>query len=229
MKKTSIILIHSLPDKKIKSLGNKALIQLNGCNLLDYQIGFIKKLFSNSEIIVVGGFDSKKLGKYIHKKYTNIKYVSHEITDNTNIGFSVQKAIMQITGDNILIINGNLFIDKISINDIKKHKKYNFILSSKQSKSNIGLIVNTKLVEHCFFDLPKPFYDFVYIHNSYMDTFCDIIKNNDFEKYYLFEIINECINKDIYFYAADIDSRNINIIDNNETINKIIRKQKKYA
>ena len=73
MTKTSIIIIHSLPDKKIKSLGNKALINIGTENVIDYQIGFCNKLAKNNEIIVIGAFESKKLQKYLNKKYPKVK------------------------------------------------------------------------------------------------------------------------------------------------------------
>lgn len=230
MIKTSVILIHSLPDRKIKSLGNKALISFGKNNLLDCQIQFIRSTFKNAEIIVVGGFEHKKLHKYLNKKYNNIRYVYHEITEYINIGLSIQKALKLAIGKNIVIINGNLFVDKKASSDIKAIKNKNYIISTKQNKSPIGCIKNNNIVQNCFFDLPCSIYDFIYITAESSEQFYKCIYNTiDLEKFYIFEIINSCINKNIIFTLCDIDSRNIDIIDNISTIQKITRKQKKYA
>lgn len=232
MIKTSIIIIHSLPDKKIKSLGNRALLNIGKENIIDYQIGMCNKLVKNNEIIVIGAFESKKLQKYLNKKYPNVKYISHNFNEFTNIGLGVQYGIKYATGDSIIIMNGNIVIEHNAIPKIKKQikQKNNFLITTRQSKSGVGFINNPDgSVEHCFFDLPKPLYDLIYIDNAYRDTFSDMVHGRDFEKYYLFEIINESININITFYSVDIDSRHIYIIDNNDTINKIIRKRKRYV
>lgn len=233
MKKTSFIIIHSLPDKKIKSLGNRALINIGNETVIDYQIAFCKKICKNSDIVVIGAFESKKLCKYLHKKYTNIKYISHGLTDFTNIGYSVQHALNNIAYNNLCLINGNIFIDVSSISKIKKQISYkeNFIITTKQRKSSVGYIKNKDgTIGHCFFDLPQSMYDMIYIDSKYADTFNYNVLSKDMEKYYLFEIINDCIDHQIPFYGLDIDSRHLNIIENTETINKITRKNnKKYV
>lgn len=232
MIKTSIIIIHSLPDKKIKSLGNRALINIGKENLIDYQIGVCNKLVKDNEIIVVGAFESKKLQKYLNKKYPNIKYISHKLTEFTNIGLGLQHGLEYAIGGNLIIMNGNILIEHEAVSKIKQKikEKHNFLITTRRSKSNVGFISHEDgTVAHCFFDLPKPLYDLFYIDNMYRDTFSNMFNRRDFEKYYLFEIINESISTNITFHSIDIDSRNIHLIDNNETINKFIRKRKKYV
>mgnify|MGYP003342322255 CR=1 FL=1 len=232
MTKTSIIIIHSLPDKKIKSLGNKALINIGTENVIDYQIGFCNKLAKNNEIIVIGAFESKKLQKYLNKKYPKVKYISHRLTEFTNIGLGLQYGVEYAMGDNLIIMNGNILIEQAAVSKIKQHikQKHNFLITTRQSKSNVGFINHEDgTIANCFFDLPKPLYDLFYIDSIYRNTFSDMIHNRDFEKHYLFEIINESINTNITFRSVEIDSRNIHLIDNNETINKFIRKRKRYV
>lgn len=232
MNKTSVILIHSFPDRKIKSLGNRALISIGKSNIIDYQIQFIKNLVRNPEIIVVGGFEHKKLSKHIHKKHSNIKYIYHEITDTINIGLSVKLAVRVATGNELIIINGNILIDKRATKDIKsKYKHINCILSTKQNKSTIGCIKDANnILQNCFFDLPQPIYDFISINKQSLVAVKDIIyETADLEKFYLFEIYNAIINRGIDLYTIDIDSRQIDIIDNIDIIQKITRKKTKYA
>lgn len=230
MIKYSVLLIHSLPDKKIKSLGNKALINLGKLNLIDHQIQFIKKIFKNSEIIVVGGFEHRKLYKYLNKKYSNIKYIYHNINDYVNIGLSIKLGLKVSNGRNVVIINGSLFIDPKASSLIKKAKNHNYIISTKQTKSPIGCIKQNGSIENCFFDLPCSIYDFVIVNQTYVQDFKNCIyQTKDIDKFYMFEVINHCINNKMRFVTCEIDSRHIDIIDNNPIIQKITRKYKKYA
>lgn len=234
MDKTSIIIIHSLPDRKTKSLGNKALIDLGKYTILDYQIEFINKLVKDPEIIIVGGFEHKKLSKYIskNKKYHKIKYIYHEITEYVNIGLSIRLGLRLATGNDVIIMNGNLFIDKKAIKDIKnKYKNTNIILSTKQKKSQIGCIKNhNKVLQNCFFDLPYSIYDFIRINKQSLPHVKNLIyATHDLDRFYLFEIYNIMINNNIELETVDIDSRYIDVLDNINTIQKITRKQKKYV
>ena len=78
----SVILLNSLPDKNIKYIGNRCLIPISRHkNVLDYHISSINKIFKNPEIFLVCGFDTKKLKKYVDTKYSNIKYIEHDIDD----------------------------------------------------------------------------------------------------------------------------------------------------
>ena len=65
MKKQSVILLNALPDKKAKSIGNRCMVSIkNNMNILDYHIHSIKNIFKNPEIIIIDGFDTKKIKKY---------------------------------------------------------------------------------------------------------------------------------------------------------------------
>ena len=74
IKNINIVIISSLPDKSMKSIGNKALIDFHGVSLIEHQINNIRTIYKKAKIIIVGGFEHKKLHDKIKAK-KNISYV----------------------------------------------------------------------------------------------------------------------------------------------------------
>jgi hypothetical protein len=216
----SILLLNALPDKKIKSIGNKGLIKLyKNINLIDYQINLFQKIFKNPEIIIVGGFESKKLQKYLKSKpcYSDIKYIDHNVTDISNIGESIEVGLKLVTNNKILIHNCSILLDNDILSLIKKNKR-SFVLSQKD-KGKIGCINNNGYILNCFYDLSDRIYESAFFDSNELM----ILKNNcnnkniNFHKLYFFEILNLCIhdgglfqllygNKNIYFEIENLHS-----------------------
>lgn len=223
MKKHSVILLNALPDKKIKSLGNKCLISLNKQkNILDYHIHTIKKIFKSPEIIIVCGFDCKKLKKYIQQKYKNLIYLEHNINDQTNVGTSIQLSIPHISGDSCLFLNTTNILYPDAVEKIKLNKDISFILTNKE-KGSVGFIKNNDRVINCYYDLPNSIYDILYICSDQLSIFKKI-HNNDLSKLFLFEIINLCISYGINLKSININSKSIILIDSINNIQKVQKK-----
>jgi hypothetical protein len=224
--KYSIIILNALPDKKIKSLGNKYLIKINKkYHLVDYQIDFLNTLFDNPEIIIVGGFDGKRLKKYIdHNLYNhNIKYIEHPIDSNTNIGTSIKHAHRLIQNPNCLIINSSLVLHNSVKKFITQNLLTSFVLVNNDSKGNIGYIEHNNSIIHCYYDLPKTIFDCLYITNKDMDKFLKVCDSNIYQ-YYLFEIINKCIEENINIKPINITKKALSCIDNANSIQAIREK-----
>lgn len=118
----SIIIVDSMPDKKIKSIGNRCLISIRkNTNILDYHIQSAKKILKNANIIVICGFESKKVKKYIslNKKYNNIKYIEYDIDELSNFGQALQLGLDTAKNTNCLIWNTNHILHKYAINNIQ--------------------------------------------------------------------------------------------------------------
>lgn len=221
----SIILLNALPDKKIKSLGNKYLIKINKTQyLIDYQIKFLKSIFYNPEIVIVGGFDSKRLKKYIsnHFQNTKIKYIEHDIDDMTNIGTSIKFALNYISHQNLWIINSTVMLHNKVLDSIRSNTNESFVLTHK-SKNNIGYIDNNKKLVNCYYDLPNTILDTIYINKKDIVKFTDLC-NSDIEKLYFFEILNLCVESNISLSTVDIPSKYVYLIDSILNIEKIKKK-----
>lgn len=228
MNKNSVILLNALPDKKIKSLGNKCLINITkNTNILDYHIKLINSIFKYPEIIVVGGFESKKLKKYIDHKYKNIKYIDHIIDNNTNIGTSIYTGLKLVNNtNNCFILNTTFIMDKSIIPIIKKYLYSSFVLTSK-SNLGTGCIIENGTISHCYYDLPShsPL-DIMYIHQNDVVKFLQLC-NNDIKKLFFFELINICVNSNIGLKSLNVPQKSFMLLDSMNSIKKM--KNKSYV
>jgi hypothetical protein len=223
--KYSIVLLNALPDKKIKSLGNKCLIKINKkYTLIDYQIDFFNSIFDNPEIIIVGGFDGKRLKKYIdnHLADINIKYVEHAVDDGTNIGTSLAVAKKLISHKNCLIINSSLLLYS-SIRSLlldNLNSSFLFVHNTDKNKNEVGYIQNNNKLINCYYGLPNIIFDCLYINSYDIEKFLNICGSN-IQRYYLFEIINKCIEHDISIKPINITKKSILSIDSTNSIKHI--------
>ncbi len=222
----SIILLNALPDKKIKSLGNKYLIKINKShNIIDYQIKFLKSIFHNPQIIVVGGFESKRLKKYIDNnliKKHNIVCVNHDIDDNTNVGTSIQIGVQQVRAGNVWILNSNVLLASKLSNTVQKNLTRSFVLTHK-SKSNIGYISQNNKLINCYYDLPCSILDSVFIHQNDFDKFKNVCSST-IEQLYFFEVLNLCSEANIKLSTVDVPSKYVYSVDSITNIEKIKNK-----
>jgi choline kinase len=218
MKKNSVIILNALPDKKIKSLGNRCLVQIKkNKNILDHHIDSIKTIFRNPQIILVCGFDSKKVKKYVDTTYKNILYVEHDINDLTNIGQSLQYALEKISGSNCLVLNANNLLHAGALEKIRHSLDHTFVLTG-STNGDIGFISDNGIVQNCYYDLPNQIYDVLYIEENQLD----IIKNiKNISQLYLFEIINKCIDNGMSIKPLKINSKSITVINSSKNIERL--------
>ena len=194
IKNINIVIISSLPDKSMKSIGNKALIDFHGTSLIEHQITNIRKIYKKAKIIIVGGFEHKKLYDKIKSK-KNIVYVYHEYNDYVNVGMAV-KTVLPVLGNKPTIIMNIGFIFNPTIIENLNLDKDNVMINNKNKnfESKIGCIADKiGCIEFIFYDLEKRLCEFVYLNSNGITMMRDIqkeIRNN----MYLFEILNKLIN-----------------------------------
>lgn len=210
----STIILNAFPDKRIKSLGNKCLLKVSkNKNLINHHIDIFKDV--SSQIVLVCGFEYKKLKKYIDDNLCDtVSYVHHNIDDKVNIGKSILTLLSQVDISNgLLFINSNLIINKSLIKKLDFNSS--FIIKSKQNDNDIGCIVDQSsgTVINCYYGLQNKLYDILYISKNDLSTFKDITKYKNFHKMYLFEIINLCIDNKISIRYIDVKTSTINTID----------------
>lgn len=223
----SIILLNAFADKKIKSLGNKYLIKINkSYHIIDYQIQFLQSIFNNPQIIIVGGFDSKRLKKYIDNNLNEkcgISYIDHDIEEITNIGTSIRKGMDIVRNDNVWVLNANILLGLQLRDTINKNLSHSFVLTHK-AKSSIGFISDeTNKLVNCYYDLPYSILDSVFIHKKDFIKFTNICSTS-IEQLYFFEVLNLCSNANITLRTVEIPSKYIYSIDSIANIEKIKKK-----
>lgn len=210
----SFIIIASLPIKGMKTVGNVGLLTYNKTTILDKHISNIKEKYPKSEIVVVGGFEAKKIKKII-SKYKNIKFIQHKITDRSNEVESFYKALSQIKYNKAVVFNVATIFSKILLSKLNlKHKNSCVILNTnKDFNSNLGAIINKdKKIENIFYNLPNKIANIYYLTNDHID-YAKSIESDILYNKYVFELIN-LLNAHQKFSYQNVNLKNHRIITN---------------
>lgn len=226
--KYSIIILNALPDKKIKSLGNKCLININRkSNVIDHHISLCDNLFDDPEIVIVGGFDSKRLKRYIDTNLSSsskkIKYIEHDIDDNTNIGTSLQYAINNITNNSCFILNSSVLLARSSYKILNNNLTSSFVVVNNDIHGNIGYTSDNNKLINCYYDLPSNVLDCLHIVSKDFPEFYKICQS-DISRYYLFEVMNKCIEHKVSLKVVELQTKMFNTIDSANSIKKLREK-----
>lgn len=92
----------------------KCMVQVNGTTLIDRLLTQLSRLSLNRVVIVVG-YEGKKLREYIGKRYDDmlrIEYVNNPVYDRTNNIYSLALAKDQLQEDDTLLIESDLIFDE---------------------------------------------------------------------------------------------------------------------
>jgi len=223
---TTLILLNAFPDKKIKSLGNRLLIDISKeYKIIDYQINLFLQTYKNINIVIVGSFETKKLKKYIDKRpYSkHIKFIDHEITPQANIGLSILSAIGHMTSDRVILYSSNLLLDRNTLQRLNKCNS-SFVVSIKDTVGHVGCSSYDNYILHCFYGIGDKIYDMVSLNKDGIDIVkkC-LISYPNIEKLYLFEILNLCLTHDAKILMLHVNHKSIRSIESSDNLDSIKR------
>lgn len=222
--KLSIIIIASMPTKGMKSIGNVSLLPINKKqSILEKHITNIQSVFNNAEIIVVGGFENKKMQKLL-SKYNNIKYVYHEVENHSNETKSFYEGLKVCKNNKCIVFNANCIANKSFWSKIKYRTKKSItvINSSKKFHSEIGATIKNQEINYIFYGLPHKITNVYLLQKQHIDYFLQHYIE-PWGSRYLFETINMLCKKDKMYYQDIVNS--IFIINSMKDYNKITKKE----
>jgi len=203
----AIILVPEI-TKGMKSIGSKALISVDKKkSIIENQIEYLQKQYTNINIAVATGFDADKIQKKT-KKY-DIDIVHNDRYDQTNHGMSLFMYLHNMkTIQNLLIIsNGILLKEKLPISD---DESIIYALNKKNSDYNIGLnITEDNKPTYLFYDFPISWSECVFLNDDSLEKLRSVPIKETMEQMFLFEIINYLLDNDCQFKTEKIANKNI--------------------
>lgn len=190
------LIIASVPDRSMKTLGNKGLIKIDQKNrIIDYQISQLKKIDANIQIIIACAFDAVKTRKYIeHRKYNNVTIVTHEFDEFINVGRSIKECLGTIEKNNyplIIMNSGCVFKHKTLLNVTKNTENCYALISKKEEfESKLGCTIDEGKIKFIFYGLGNKICEIFTLSKQGVDNLRKIhIKDS----MYLFEVMNALI------------------------------------
>jgi choline kinase len=148
-----------------------------------------------ADIILVCGFDSKKIIKYVHssKICNSIKIIENTNYKSTSSLSSFKLAINAISNCNIFIIHGDRIFNNeaIHINDIDE--AFVVIDKNNKNKESIGIAHQNNILKNMSYGLEDKWAELFYIPSSLFSSirnYCNILKSNS-NIYELINILND--------------------------------------
>ena len=181
----------------MKSYGPTPLARIGNSILLDMQIDSIKRVFSDFEVIVCGGFEAEKVVRHIRDEHKDIdvRFVENQIHYNSNCCESLRLALNNIQNDKILICNGEIILNDyiLELIDIKR----SFIMSEAHNNPSleVGIIKNEHgNVENLCYGIDQKWSEIMFLNNKdIVESFRRIVSSVDYKNKFIFEAINELV------------------------------------
>lgn len=215
----SFILISSLPIKGMKTAGNVGLLKYKKHTIIQKHINNIISVYPKAEIVVIGGFEHKKLEKVV-KQYKRVKYFYHDITETSNETQSLLLGLKNIRNKKAMVLNASCLINKSVLKHIP-NSKYSCVFINKNNSfnSNLGISTNDNEMNNIFFNLPNKINNMYFLNQSHINYAKDIGDDQFYNKY-MFEFIN-ILNEYEKFRYKVYNSKTCRVIYNNKDYNQI--------
>lgn len=187
-------------QKRMKSKGCSGLIKVGKNSNIDLQYKYIKKYFPSSKIIYISGFESKKLAVYLSQNaeyYKNLILVNNTHYTDYNYTYSLSLAKTYFD-NNTFILFGDTVIDNNTFKKFNTRNGSQILLQ--KTKNELGCIITQDTIKNIAYDLDNYLSNIYYICKSDMLLLKSLICANDlYRNYFIFEIINILIEKNIRF------------------------------
>jgi choline kinase len=225
----SVVILATLPDNGIKSLGSKSLLPFRGKYLIEHQLEAIRHGLKNKkyDITIMSGFDNQRMIKSlssIAKKY-DIKIIKQDYTTNLNFGGSLIESIGYSRYPNILSINYGVLFKPSIISSIVQTKETNKVTVSNNHSYNSNIKVgcydeNNKIV-NLFYNLGnKKYMDINYWTAPTVKFIQNNISFQDYHNRFIFELVNLLINHNYIFESLSVDPKHCLLVDSIKTFTK---------
>jgi CTP:phosphocholine cytidylyltransferase-like protein len=194
----NFIILGDKYQKGMKSRGCPGLIKIDSKTLLfDYQYKIIRKYFPQSQIIYVGGFESKKIENFIGKNYKDVTYIYNSKYDSLNDGYTIS-LVQNLLLINTFILCGYTIFDKKLFNTFDTNQGSQLFIYPKE-KNPIGCIITDNKVNNISFDLPNSISNIYYLSKQDCQILQKFVCDIKYKNYFLFELMNKLIDNGVIF------------------------------
>lgn len=190
----NIIIVGDKYQKGMKSKGCVGLIKHNNNEtLFDNQYRILRDKFPKSKITYIYGFDHKRFINYFKKRlYNNINLLHNKYYDQKNTGFSLNLANTVLDSDTLIVL-GNITLRKNIFNKFCPNDKSQIFIDTYNKISNIGCIVTNNIISNISPELNNNLCEIYYLSKTDSILLQNLVKQNKYNNYFLFELINKII------------------------------------
>ncbi len=206
----SVIVICGNMGYRMKSYGPKSLLTFpDGSLLIDRLLETIQVSFPKSEVIVGVGFEADKV---IGRLYKGIHIVENQLYETTNDLEEVRLCLNVATNDNVIIINGDLIFNNITLDKLTKRGS-TVVVNKDINENEIGVTIVDNKVTIFAYGLPMKWCNIVYLTGDELAIFKKVCKDREKGRWYIFEALNMIIEKGGTIYSSQPKHMEINRIN----------------
>jgi len=215
--KYSIIIPAAGQGLRMKSYGAKPLIKLTpDLTIIQNQLNILSQKFRYYEVILVVGFQAYRVMKNTPQ---DIIKIENERYAETNVCRSIGMGLRAATTNRVLIMYGDLVLNKYALNT-KFNKGSSLLIDSSNTMTDneVGCTISNGMVEQILYELPNKWSQISFFVNKELDMLRQITWNPDNERLYGFEVINQIIDQGGKFRAISPIGIRTNDIDTSKDI-----------
>jgi choline kinase len=212
----SVIILGAGPGDRMKSYGPRPLIRLTPAQtILSRQLDIIGRMLHPKEIILVSGYEARKIMDNTPQWIINIE---NEKFDTTNITRSLGIGLRAATTENIIVIYGDLVFNDIALEQLPMDRSMVLIDESTMKDSEVGCNIIDNKLENIFYGLPNKWAQITFFKGKELKLLKSICWNPDKYNFYGFETLNEIIDKNGSFISYKPKGLKIVDVDNPKDI-----------
>lgn len=190
----SVVILCGVMGYRMKSYGSKALLSLeDGVKVIDRIIENVCIHFPNSEIIVSVGFDADNLISHLPQ---TVHVVENQLHENTNTLEELRLAMNASTNENVLVIHGDLIFNQFALEKVTRHGSSIVVDTKDQIDSDeVGATIVDNKVTIMTYGVDTKWGYIAYFTGRELELLRSIVSNRTRKKWFIFEAVNEVINK----------------------------------
>lgn len=220
--KFSIIIPAAGMGKRMKSYGPKPLIKINNnLTIIQNQLNCINKVFFNSEIIIIAGFDGDYL---MNHTPNNLIKIENERYEETNVARSIGIGLRAATTERVIIIYGDLVFNQALLSETNFRNQSTLIVDSSNlmKDEEIGCYSSDNQLINMDWSVNEKWAQIMYVTGRELKLLKNITWNKENERFFGFECINEIINNHGKFLIHKPKDGKITDIDISKDLEKVI-------
>jgi CTP:phosphocholine cytidylyltransferase-like protein len=192
------IIIGDKYQKGMKSKGCSALMK-NGRRgtLLNNQYEILNDSFDNINITYVYGFDARRLLDFVKDNNYYINMVYNESYEQYNEAFSINLVKDKLEDDTLILLGYQALTQK-TLKKLKDLTESSVFVSKELDKPKIGCIILDNNITTFNFGLDNQIYDIYYLNKNFAQALKELLQNDKYHNFFLFELLNKLIDTGLY-------------------------------
>jgi hypothetical protein len=217
----SIVILCSNPGYRMRSFGPQCLIKDKyGVSILEHQVEIFNTEFNKNEIIIVGGFEVDKI---IKNRPKSTRVIENQNYENSNDICDLRLAIANSTYENLLIVYGDMYFSPSVLNEVTQKSMIIVDENNNLIDDDVGTTVVDDHITIMSLSIKSPKWGKIaYFTNKEVKLLRQFALNRDNERMFLFEGINNVIEKGGEFKAKKVSKNEILVhVDSSNELKKI--------